>query len=514
MIIDGSNDELTRNLKFDICVVGAGAAGFCIAKKFAGTKKRVCVLESSFDDIRDPRVKKPYTHESNPRWYGGEEIREFDKGVLPQGSLLRKVRPDFFTSSRTRSFGGSTNSWQGYIRPMDEHDFESWPITRNTLRFYYEEVMQTLGLGYFNWFDEAGKWNDLTTEDIQPIDLRPDAFMKTVVIQQQTDLEFIEFKTNFDNLFEKYDNLTLIKNATAVDIDIDYSDSIEVANLSCCPLNKVTKEPLILFNVQANHYVLAMGGLEIPRFLKLNFQKHQLNYPMVGQNYINHPRYKVCGYARNVRNLTEEVRKFYSGSIPLKTNQSILLTPYLVPTLLGMKKYRTKNFRIKLDLKTENAIFFELEFEQNQYNESRLELDLEAKDRLGLSRLFLDWKFTSQDARTLTGAMEMVRQTLQPVFEFEDFRYMDWDYSVTDRLPAADLNHQPVETGNDHIGAVRMNSADGYDDGILDSNLQFKGFRNLWVCSTAAFPTTGWAPPMATLMAMSFRLADKLLVID
>ena len=44
--LDARDIESETRLDFDICVVGAGAAGITIAREFLNTNLRVCVLES------------------------------------------------------------------------------------------------------------------------------------------------------------------------------------------------------------------------------------------------------------------------------------------------------------------------------------------------------------------------------------------------------------------------------------------------------------------------------------
>ena len=510
MILDGSKVDAGSDLSFDICIVGSGASALTIAKALSAEKLSVCVLESSFDDLRDSRVQKPYTYDKHPRWYGGEEFRRLDKGVLVRGSTLKKVRSDFFTSSRTRSFGGSTNCWEGLVRPYDAHDFDRWPISRNDLRVYYEQVMQTLELGYFDWFDEPGNWKELALEDIEPFKLPEGSPLKTVVCQQQTDLDIIELQNNFKGLFSKNKNLTLIRNATCVDIEIDYPQEIELKSVTCVALDKVSFEAAKTFKVRAKQFVLAMGGLEIPRFLKMQFARHQMNYPRVGQNYMNQAKYLVAGFAKLASPINPKIRRFYQGQVPLRTNDTVLLTPYIVPTSSALEKYGINNFAVKLNMMQAGTIFFEIEFEQEPNQESTIQLEDELVDSIGQPVVKLDWRFKSKDRRTLTRACELIISTLSSVIEMEDFRYIDWSYDHNPDLPEKDMNYQPVQPQNSHLGTVRMNSADGVDDGVLDSDLKFKGFTNLWIISTAAFPSGGWAPPTLTLMAMALRLSDKL----
>jgi choline dehydrogenase-like flavoprotein len=85
MIIDlaGYTGE---DIRCDLCIIGAGAAGITIAREFQNGKHKVCLLESGGleyeDQIQD--------------LYSGANIG------LPYYSLA---------SSRLRFFGGTTNHW-------------------------------------------------------------------------------------------------------------------------------------------------------------------------------------------------------------------------------------------------------------------------------------------------------------------------------------------------------------------------------------------------------------------
>ncbi len=58
------------------------------------------------------------------------------------------------------------------------------------------------------------------------------------------------------------------------------------------------------------------------------------------------------------------------------------------------------------------------------------------------------------------------------------------------------------------MGALRM-SADP-DAGIVNSDCRFHGVQNLYAASSAVFPTSGYANPTLTIVALALRLADHL----
>ncbi len=59
-----------------------------------------------------------------------------------------------------------------------------------------------------------------------------------------------------------------------------------------------------------------------------------------------------------------------------------------------------------------------------------------------------------------------------------------------------------------HIGSTRMSRSPR--DGVVDTGCRVHGVANLYVGGASVFPTSGWANPTLTAMALSLRLADEL----
>jgi choline dehydrogenase-like flavoprotein len=66
-----------------------------------------------------------------------------------------------------------------------------------------------------------------------------------------------------------------------------------------------------------------------------------------------------------------------------------------------------------------------------------------------------------------------------------------------------------VPQGGHHIGTVRM-GADPHT-GVVDQNGELWGTHGLFVAGSAAFPTSGFANPTLTAVALAFRLAEHLI---
>ena len=66
--------------------------------------------------------------------------------------------------------------------------------------------------------------------------------------------------------------------------------------------------------------------------------------------------------------------------------------------------------------------------------------------------------------------------------------------------------------GGHHIGTTRMASSPS--QGVVDENCKVHGLNNLYIASSSVFPTSSYANPTLTIVAMAIRLADYLKVVS
>jgi choline dehydrogenase-like flavoprotein len=59
-----------------------------------------------------------------------------------------------------------------------------------------------------------------------------------------------------------------------------------------------------------------------------------------------------------------------------------------------------------------------------------------------------------------------------------------------------------------HMGTTRMHGSPRR--GVVDPNCQVHGVKNLFVAGSSVFPTSGFANPTLTIVALSLRLADHI----
>jgi len=136
MLIDLKKIDRSINLKSDICIVGAGAAGITMALEFLDTGHNVLLMESGGFNF----------NAKTQSLYDGKIIG------MPYGQFTLE-------SSRLRYYGGSTNHWGGWVAPLDKIDFEKresipmtgWPVTLDEMQPYYSRAQQYLANHSFDF---------------------------------------------------------------------------------------------------------------------------------------------------------------------------------------------------------------------------------------------------------------------------------------------------------------------------------------------------------------------------
>nr|WP_235913802.1 GMC family oxidoreductase [Pseudoroseomonas coralli] len=136
--------------------------------------------------------------------------------------------------------------------------------------------------------------------------------------------------------------------------------------------------------------------------------------------------------------------------------------------------------------------------EQVPNPDSRVTLGQE-KDAFGLPRLRVDWRLHPADVDSLVRTMRLARDA----FARSGVARLDFDDAT---LEAEVRASTPV--GGHHIGTARM--AESPRQGVVDANCAVHGVPNLYIASSAVFPTCSHANPTLTIVALALRLADHL----
>lgn len=502
---------------FDICIVGAGAAGIAMAARLASTSKRVLVITSG--DSTGRRVPSP----SDQILYTGRV-----------GPFMSKVDAPFLTRSRLRMYGGTTNHFGYWARPLDNADLlprpgyreAHWPISLAELERYYPAANATGHYGPFN-YDDIEFWSEALGG--HPFPSLPGDALHNAIFHAQYDANINNFQVQFQPVLEPSPNVTVVFNGNVLTIDAIRSTTSHVKALACASLDN--GRPNTRFAVQAGSYVLAQGGIEVVRLLQLSGYLGDNDQKQLGSGFMVHPLITNAANVTFSRPVDTLVRNFFREqlvTIPCETagreRPRVITGPLfhpeeqqaqcrftawgvLAPTPHTMDSIQIGNFRLIFRFQDPTFTPVDVNWEQVPHRNSTISLDLRNQDPIfGQPTVLLDWNLHEHDKRTVQRALDLCRQYLQardPGARFEIITDLGggpehWTFTGPSRL-------QP---GDHHMGATRMSAR--HEDGIVDPNLRLHKVDNLYIASCSVFPTSGYANPTLTLVALATRLADHL----
>lgn len=137
--------------------------------------------------------------------------------------------------------------------------------------------------------------------------------------------------------------------------------------------------------------------------------------------------------------------------------------------------------------------------EQPPAGESRVVLG-QARDVLGCRRATVYWTVGPDEHRTFTTAVQLARQA----FAGAGLGRLEVEPWLGDlaafRHRAQDFYH--------HAGTTRMASLEA--DGVVDPQGAVHGTVGLYIVGGSVFPTSGYANPTLTIVALALRLAERL----
>ena len=146
------------------------------------------------------------------------------------------------------------------------------------------------------------------------------------------------------------------------------------------------------------------------------------------------------------------------------------------------------------------ANLYSLDFhaEQQPDPQSRVSLGREV-DALQVPRLRIDWRYQRGDVESVRRSIELLASDIH-----------------TSGVGRFEYDAQSVEVemtrygayGGHHIGTARMGSDPR--SSVVDANCRVHGVDNLFIASSAVFPTSSQANPTLTIVAIALRLASHL----
>lgn len=542
MFLDARTVDHNEIIRTDVCIAGAGVAGITLAHEFMGCGFETCIVESG--GLKPDKVTQSL--------YYGENIG------IPYYPL---------DTARGRFFSGTAHFWDVKLkdkgmgvrlRTLDPIDFEKrewvphsgWPFDKSHLDPYYERAHRLLRIGPCDY--ETGDWGDPDSRPALPF---VGDRIKTTMFQFADRNVFLhDYRNEIDR--SECTKTILYGNVTEIETT-EIGNRVRGLQISCLNGKR--------FRVEARFYILAMGGIEVPRLLLLSNKVWRSGIgnanDLVGRFFMEHPHLWTGNFVpastsvSNAMGLYEIHRKNgvnVMGKITIGENTlreekllnwvtsihpdyRLSYNHYLGHNTRGVAAYR----EFKKDVLKERRISPELLFhlrdmmldgksiargvyrkfrgtfkrdferkrhvavcwlnpmvEQAPNPESRVILG-EELDALGQRRVSLDWRLTPLDTYTFTRAQEILD---------EELRRAGLGYLIIHTQP--DEIPRNVHGGWHHMGTTRMHN--NPKQGVVDEHCRVHGIDNLYIAGASVFPTSGYANPVLTTIAIVMRLADHI----
>lgn len=547
MLFDFNSSDIPEII-YDVCIIGSGPAGTTLANKLLEGKKKILLIEA-----------------------GNEEINHQKQDYYLTKSLFdnKETEHDFHETSADRlsCIGGTSQHWSGSCNIFEKNHFlgrdwvpnSTWPINFNDLKEYYIEAQNYLELSPTN---KLVYGMDLFQSEFF-IDKNPSSFnfkdfdfsfeKKSGFIKEDGFINWdgpVRFKNIINGKFKKNSRIDLFYNAYLTKINLDNNKN-KIQNLTI-ENDLKTKKTII----KSKYYCLCCGGLENAKILLnhnvQNFSSEYVRNSLVGKYFLNHPwgdfgsiymynnndALKLTEIFKSNKYLKNQVRAIFYLNNEIQKKENILNHCIFVDSNYDIDSgvYAARKIRNSINRKripdniiklffsilkdiddvayqsyrefkdlgvimpVKNTIDLKAVFEQCPNPNSKIELTNE-KDLFENYNVLINWNLNDIDIKTPVIVSEYIAKELKK----NNLGRLKAPIWVND-------NNNPVgdRTGTAHYsGMTRM--SDSKKKGVVDKNLLHHDLSNLYISSSSVFPTDSFVNPTFTIIALSLRLADKIL---
>ncbi|WP_327051814.1 GMC family oxidoreductase [Halomicrococcus gelatinilyticus] len=534
---DGTATDRTPSERADVCVVGAGPAGALVAHSLAKRGNDVVVLEAGerFDPARrTERMERHLRPAHGP-------LSVWEMGGPRDAFTAPGERHYPLNRARVKGVGGTTLHWQGLVYRFHERDFAEWPIDYDDLRPYYARAEAELGVAGADdnpfappreepfplpafppshsdsLFAEACERLGLTTHSVPSARNSEAHDGRGECVGYGTCKPVCpagaKYSADVHVRKAEAEGARVVDRAPVQRLDHDDAGERVTAAVYATPDGETHRQ-------EAREFVLAAGGVEIPRLLLLSRSER---YPdglanssgAVGRYFMDHLFAGMGGVVdsrtrqHHVGFMTSECHQFYddptagtsgtdgevppwSGDVdpgPLKLEFLNDVGPTPVGLALDADEWGDDLLE-SMRTAYGNSVGMGALAGQRPRAENRVELDPSVTDDHGNPVPAVHWRVDDRTRATLRRANEI-------------------QHAVLDEL-GADVTWQvgPENTGPafHHMGTTRMGTDP--DGSVVNPRLRTHDLRNLSVASSSVFVTGGALNPTLTIAALALKAAE------
>ncbi len=470
MISDAANN-LPAELETEVCIAGAGPAGIVLALELARRGRRVLLLE------------------------GGGTDSPGDAQSVYEGELSGRPYP--LLGSRLRWLGGTSNHWGGWVKPLDDVDFEEkshfplpgWPIGLAELQ---------------PWYSAAARWCELESDEFDPAALGAETRDRLLPLPADTGFVHRVFRFSPPTRFGlRYRD------------DLQQEQGIDCrVNLNAVALEQAEDRVRALVartldgrecRIRAAQFVLAMGGIENARFLLNQNQVPGNQSGLVGRCFMDHYGFTPgvflasaeLGYERGSLSGQDVMVVISPGASLIRSaglrNSCLMLSADAPDELLGPNYWSAPPLG-GIPGAMQRVVMIN---EPLPHPESRIEL-ADDVDALGLRRTRLHWHLPAQEFNPVIALFERWADGMAGS-GFGRVRILRQE------APGLDAH---VGIGYHHMGTTRMSAAPEF--GVTDPDGRCWDRENLFLSGSSLFPHVGYSNPTLTIVALAARQAQHL----
>ena len=473
-------------IKRDICIVGSGFCGYTAYQKLKDKNIDLILVEGGdFDTPNNYKEQKFYNVDNN------KFVSNINVGKK-KFNILNSIDASF--RDRRYTLGGSSEAWSGWIKPFEkstyDNKFEGFSNQRwrnSNLSRFDKESLELLNSPILE-FDPFKVANSLNFD----LPVLPNGLYYTVYSWAETPLRLKSFWSNkaTSNFKELTNNKNVLYSFRLIDLNIRDN---KVNSLIFAGKDNS------LLEVQANTFIVALGGIENTRFAKILSNKdNSFRYPkeLIG-NFQEHPHL----YDMAMFNLSEKpIPEIIKSRIPILTKEKKLKGKVKICIAawdgLGTPKV---TFEIKQPINKIKS-WIKSKLRNETYYDCRVHLRCEQTPKLGSKINFskaktnLNWEVKDSDFKFYSNYLKRFSTYMKSMNYVKDFKIGNESYSNY-TFP------KNAYGGAHHMGTVPLT----LDNEILDKNFSHSLYKNIYIVGSSSFPTSGFENP--THCAISTTLA-------